>query len=149
MRNLVLFILISVNTLIACTDTNDYSRTFQYVIKHKFHKTLTLVLYDDSVKRNELKRLMFNEGDSVLIYECSRLTSEGFCSPFDGSNSDEIKANYGQLIFDDKKKLEFNRFQDKVFNILSGSRYDEPFKVSDRLFIETYSVEESDYLLAK
>lgn len=149
MRSLIGVIFIAVSAFYACTDTDDQRRTFQYVIKNKFDSKVILLLYDDDTKRNELQSFVFNSGDSVSVYECSKVTGEGFCDPFDGSNVEQVEADYGMLIFEDEKVLEFKRFEDQIYNLLSGSRYDEPYKISDQSFIETYSIDSSDYLLAK
>ena len=150
MKRLASFIFMLVNALVACTDTNEYSRTFQYAIENNLNMQTSLAFYNDSSLQHNIMTMILMPGDSALFYECVSLTSEGICSPFARENNTiGNESNFGSFIFSDGKRLDFRRLLDSEFNLFFDYQYDTFIRPSNRLRIAVFNIDTTEYLLAK
>lgn len=139
----------SYSFLTNCTDANDFSIESQFVIVNQFAEKVTIELYPDNSYENPSKVIELNPTDSLLLYVCQNPKSEGACHPFDGDNASEITADYGSFIFDDQKRLNFDRDINVSYNLLREEYYDETLSISNRLIIICYKIDQEEYLLAE
>ena len=154
MKNTIIYCTIVYALLAGSCSGDEISRRFVYTVENELASPVTLIFYANATKRNEIERFAVSPGDSVVIYDCFRLSSEGGCSPFHESRQCK-DADFGSIIFTDGKRLEFSKPKDfptlsePDYNLFIRGRYDESIEPVEHFYAYSYRIDTTEYLLAK
>ena len=154
MKNTIIYCTIVYALLAGSCSGDEISRRFVYTVENELASPVTLIFYANATKRNEIERFAVSPGDSVVIYDCFRLSSEGGCSPFHESRQCK-DAEFGSIIFTDGKRLEFSKPKDfptlsePDYNLFLSWKYDEDVEPEEKLFVNSYVIDTTEYLLAR
>ena len=153
MKNTIIYCTIVYALLAGSCSGDEISRRFVYTVENELASPVTLIFYANATKRNEIERFAVSPGDSVVIYDCSWLSSERSCSPFHESRKCK-DAEFGSIIFTDGKRLElskpkdFSTLSEPNYNLFINERYDV-YDQADDLFVHSYVIDTTEYLLAR
>ncbi|MDE0470365.1 MAG: hypothetical protein OXH57_00360 [Ekhidna sp.] len=154
MKNIIIYCIIAWALLAGSCSGDEISRRFVYTVENELASPVTVIFYANATKRNEIERIAISPKDSVVIYDCFRLNSEGGCRPFHESGQCK-DAEFGSIIFVDGKRLEFSKPKDfptlsePDYNLFIPGRYDEQVRLAENLFVNSYVIDTTEYLLAK
>ena len=158
MKNTIIYCTIVYALLAGSCHRDEVQKRYVYAVENELASPVTLIFYANATKRNEIERFAVSPGDSVVIYDCFRLSSEGGCTLLYENIYNDMDCNdadFGSIIFTDGKRLEFSKPKDfptlsePDYNLFIRGRYDESIEPVEHFYAYSYRIDTTEYLLAR